>query len=236
MRFPLSLLLLAGACGSSQAAPVLTPESARGPVAGPAGRVLVLSASCGSLEAECRSSWAPAVDAIVQSGLEFHGYRTIDPGTLRKDEPTRTETSTAADERASSSTQNQSTQGGLVLVFPVISSSSTKSSSVSLLETRSKTVVLEGARFEDLRLEDRNALMLLAGADSVLTTRVVVGANYSVWTSAQSVEVVIKLADAKSGEMRWSARCSASSRDFPNVDAALEQAARCAVSAFTAAG
>ena len=62
----------------------------------------------------------------------------------------------------------------------------------------------------------------------------IVGANYSVWTQAQVVEVVIKLAAADSGEMRWSTRCAASSADYASVDAAIEGAARCAANAFTA--
>jgi hypothetical protein len=69
----------------------------------------------------------------------------------------------------------------------------------------------------------------------LLSTYVIVGANYNVWTSAQNVEVVIKLADATNGEMRWSSRCSASSADFPNVEVAIERAARCAASATAGA-
>ena len=63
----------------------------------------------------------------------------------------------------------------------------------------------------------------------MLTTRVVVGANYSNWSSAQVVEVMIKLSDAHDGGMRWSARCAASSADYASADAAIEGAARCAV-------
>ena len=87
-----SLLVLAAACASKQPGAVLAPQAMIGPAAGPPGRVLVLTASCGSLEAQCRDSWAPAVDAIVTGSLDFHGYNTIDPAALRKDERTRHET------------------------------------------------------------------------------------------------------------------------------------------------
>ena len=75
--------------------------------------------------------------------------------------------------------------------------------------------------------------MKLAGAATVATTRVVVGANYSAWSVAQNVEVVVKLAAADTGDMRWASRCMASSVDYPNVEAAIENAARCATSAFS---
>jgi hypothetical protein len=75
--------------------------------------------------------------------------------------------------------------------------------------------------------------MQLAGAATVATIRVVVGANFSAWEVAQNVEVVVKLAAADTGEMRWSTRCMASSVNYPNVEAAIENAARCATSAFT---
>ena len=93
--------------------------------------------------------------------------------------------------------------------------------------------MLEGARFEDLTLEDRERLTALAQAGSILTTRIVVGANYSNWTVAQNVEVMVKLASPTTGAMLWSTRCTASSAQFASVDAAIENAARCAVSAFT---
>jgi hypothetical protein len=67
----------------------------------------------------------------------------------------------------------------------------------------------------------------------VLTTRIVVGASYSVWTKSQVVEVMVKLSDARDGTMRWSARCAASSADYASADAAIEGAARCVVDAIT---
>jgi hypothetical protein len=66
----------------------------------------------------------------------------------------------------------------------------------------------------------------------VATPRVVVGANHGTWKTAQNVEVIVKLAAADTGDMRWSTRCMASSRDYPNVEAAIENAARCAASVF----
>jgi hypothetical protein len=107
-----------------------------------------------------------------------------------------------------------------------------QSSRVTISHSRHRTIILSGANYEDLRLEDKRALMSLAGAGTVATTRVVVGANYGAWTIAQNVEVIVKLAAADTGDMRWSTRCLASSKDYPNVEAAIENAARCAASAF----
>lgn len=234
MRTVTASLLVLAACASKQPGAVLAPQAMIGPAAGPPGRVLVLTASCGGLAAECRDSWAPAVDAIVTGSLDFHGYNTIDPATLRKDERTRHETIETTDDRTESSSSTETAEAGVIGIIPIASLGASASASVTVTRTRHKTVVLEGASFEDLRLEDRTALMAMAGANSVLTTRVIVGANYSAWTEAQVVEVVIKLAAADTGEMRWSTRCAATSAEYASVDAAIEGAARCAAGAFTA--
>jgi hypothetical protein len=206
----------------------LTAQSLRGPAAGPAGRVLAITATCGSLEAECRNT----VDQIVLGGLEFRGYDTIDPQTLRKDERKRDE---KIEEHDSKQTHESSDKGGgiaFIGILPVGGGGGSQSSSVRISSSRHRTVVLQGANYEDLRLEDKQALMKLAGAGTVVTTRVVVGANYGTWSVAQNVEVVVKLAAAETGDMRWASRCMASSVDYPNVEAAIENAARCAASAF----
>jgi len=234
MRPTLVASILLAACGGTTTAPQrpLMAESLRGPAAGPAGKVLVITATCGSLETECRNTWAPAVDQIVLGGLEFRGYDTIDPQTLRKDERKRDE---RIEEHDSKETNNASQVAGgieLVGILPIGAAGGSKSSSVSISSSRHRTIVLQGANYEDLRLEDKQALMKLAGAATVATTRVVVGANYGTWTIAQNVEVVVKLAAAETGDMRWSSRCTASSVDYPNVEAAIENAARCAASAF----
>lgn len=231
--FLLASLLLA-ACGgtTTSAQRPLTAESLRGPAAGPAGRVLAITATCGSLQTQCRDTWAPTVDQIVLGGLEFRGYDTIDPQTLRKDERKRDE---RIEEHDSSHTHEASAQGGgigFIGVLPIGGAGGSQSSSVSISSSRHRTVILQGANYEDLRLEDKQALMKLAGAGTVVTTRVVVGANYGSWTIAQNVEVVVKLAAADTGAMRWSSRCMASSVDYPNVEVAIENAARCAASAF----
>jgi hypothetical protein len=230
---PASIVVVA-ACGGTSAAPLrpLHPEAMHGPVAGPAGRVLVITATCGSLEAECRDTWAPTVDQIVLGALEFRGYDTIDPQTLRKDERKREERI----EEHNSSASNQSSESGgglgLIGVLPIAGAGGSSSSTITISQSRHRTIILSGANYEDLRLEDKKALMSLAGAGTVATTRVVVGANYGTWKVAQNVEVIVKLAAADTGEMRWSTRCMASSTDYPNVEAAIENAARCAASVF----
>ena len=231
--FCLPLVFSAAACGASQQAPPATAEIALGSANGPPGGVLVMSAHCAGMERRCPSSWAPAVDAIVTSGLAFHGYRTIDPAGLRKDAGTRTEKTVDTDTKTETSHHDEENSVGAVAIIPIASFTTSQGRTVRLTQSHEKTVVLEGATFDDLTPQDRQALMKLAGAHSVLTTQVIVGANWSVWTMAQSVQVVIKLSDAESGAMRWSSRCSASSDKYPSVDAAIEAAAHCTVDAVT---
>jgi hypothetical protein len=227
--------ILFAACGGTTPAPQrpLTAESLHGPATGPAGRVLVITATCGSLETECRNTWAPTVDQIVLGGLEFRGYDTIDPQMLRKDERKRDEKIEEFDSKQTHEASDKGGGIGFIGVLPIGGAGGSQSASVSILSSRHRTVVLQGANYEDLRLEDKQALMKLVGAGTVATTRVVVGANYGTWSVAQNVEVVVKLAAADTGDMRWASRCTASSVDYPNVEAAIENAARCAASAFS---
>ena len=235
MRASLLCSLLLIACGGPTATTqkVLHPEVMRGPAAGPSGKVLVITATCGALETECRNTWAPTVDQIVLGGLEFRGYSTIDPQSLRKDERKRHEHIEEHDSKTQH--QDSSTGGGAALigVLPFIGGGGSWNTSLTIHSSRHKTVILDGANFDDLRLEDKQALMQMAGASTVATIRVVVGANYGTWSAAQNVEVIVKLAAAETGDMRWASRCIASSQDYPNVENAIENAARCAASAFS---
>lgn len=224
--------VLLAACASSSS-PVLHPQAMRGEVTNPPGKVLVMAATCGSVEHECRDTWAPAVDGLVMSGLEFHGYATIDPASLRKDARSRTETTVSGETARVSDSTTHDTSADLVFVIPVIGASTTTSHSVQVVNSHQKTVVLEGSSFEDLTLADRQQLTDAAQAGSVLTTRIIVGANYGNWNIAQNVEVMIKLASPTTGKMLWSTRCEASSEQFASIDQAIENAARCAVGAFT---
>ena len=203
-------------------------ERAVGPAQGPPGRVLVVSATCGNLDEACRNQWAPSVDQIVISALEFRGYSTIDPTTLRKDPATRTETTATGGERVDTRTDDRGVSGGLVGPIPLVIASARKGHTVTVTESQHRTVIVEGATYDELPIEDRRALLELAGAGSVLTTRVIVGASYGTWTTRQDVEVLVKLSDARDGTMRWSARCRAESHDHASANEAIEAAARCA--------
>ena len=229
------LTVMVAACGGATATSgrPLTAEVLQGPAAGPSGKVLVVTATCGSLEAECRDTWAPTVDQIVLGGLEFRGYDTINPESLRKDERKRDEKIEEHDERVEHSSSEAGGGIGFIGILPIGGGGAAQRASLTIRKSRHKTIILQGANYDDLRLEDKQQLMQLAGANTVVTTRVVVGANYSVWTTAQMVEVIVKLAAADTGAMRWSTRCSASSSDYPTVEAAIENAARCAASAFS---
>lgn len=219
---------------TSSCATVPPPPMARGvqtvtgPAQGPPGKVLVMAAKCGALDASCQLHWTDAVDAIVVGAMEFRGYAMIDPASLRKDEATRTEQTDEHESRIDSAGSGTSSRSGIVGIIPIISEGSSSSSSYELRQSRGKTVVLNGATSAELKYEDRVALMARAGAQSVLHTTLVVGADYGVWRSKHVVEVTVKLSDALDGTMRWSARCSASSADHRTVQAAIESAARCA--------
>ena len=228
-----ALLIVLAACGGAQH-PRLAAQTAVGPANAPPGGVLVMSSQCAGMQASCPHTWAPTVDAIVTSGLSFHGYTTLDPSKLRKDEAQRTETTVDKESHSTTSYHDTTKEAGVVGIIPFATYTTSKGTTVTMSQSTEKTVVLVGATLEDLTLPDRKALMDLAGARSFLTTQIIVGANWSVWTTAQSVEVMIKLSDAGDGTMRWSARCAASSGDFPSAAAAIEAAAHCVVDAMTA--
>ena len=133
--------ILFAACGGTTPAQQrsLMGEGMRGPAAGPAGRVLVITATCGSLETECRNTWAPAVDQIVLGGLEFRGYDTIDPQTLRKDERQRDE---RIEEHDSKQTNEASSKGGglaFIGLLPIGGGGGSQSSSLSISSSRHRT-------------------------------------------------------------------------------------------------
>lgn len=226
-------LAAATGCGGAQH-PKLGAEVALGAANGPPGGVLVFSSGCAGMNARCPNSWSPAVDAIITSGLAFRGYNTIDPAKLRKDEGTRQETTIDKDSTTTVESDSKVTNVGAVAIIPVATFTSSSGKTVTINQSREKTVVLTGSTFEDLPVPDRQKLLAQVGAQSLLTTQIIVGANWSMWTTAQSVEVMVKLSDAADGSMRWSARCSASSGDFPSAEAAIEAAAHCAVEAITA--
>lgn len=233
MKLLVASLFLTACVTSQQAAQPLNAETMRGPAAGPAGRVLVITATCGSLERECSHTWAPTVDQIILGALEFRGYDTIDPSTLRKDERKRKEHIEEHDSRDEHEDHSSGGGIGFIGLIPIGGGGASSNSSVTVSHSVHKTIILEGANFEDLRLEDKKVLMQMAGAQTVATIRVVVGANYGTWTRAQNVEVIVKLAEAETGTMRWSTRCTASSTEYSTVELAIENAARCAASAFT---
>jgi len=132
-----------------------------------------------------------------------------------------------------SDSSSTTTTGELVFVIPLVGTTTSNTHSVKVVNSHQKTILLDGARFEDLTLADRQQLTDAAKAGSVLTTRITVGANYSNWWVAQNVEVMLKLASPTTGKMLWSTRCEASSEQFASVDQAVENAARCAVGALT---
>jgi len=208
--------------------PALFPQVQSGPAASVhPNRVLVLQASCGSIEYHCPAEFAKTVDTIVRSGLEFAGYAVVDSESLRKDTRQRHEEHTTADAASSSQTHVDDEHD----LNPFDNHTTTTSSSTS--HSNSSLVVLDGAGFEDLSVDDRHETLGKSGADAVASVRIVIGGQMGAWTPNQNVEVMVKLGVNQGDSMAWASRCSASSNDFSTVTAALENAARCAMHGAT---
>ncbi len=216
-----------GACVASAPPTHLAPQVQLGPGQRTRPqRVLVLAASCGSVDYRCPREYGDTVDGIVRGGMEFAGYALVDTADLRN--VTRQRHETHETERTTSASRTDTTTER-PLDFDDHSTTVARSES----ETTHSVVDLDGPAFEDLTVAERRDLLREAGADAVLVVRVVVGATTGVWTPDQNVEVLIKLGVDDGGTMAWASRCMASSEQFSNVRSALENAARCAVSGAT---
>jgi hypothetical protein len=219
----LILLVAASACATSRPPPALQPQVQMGPgVRTQARRVLVLSASCGSMEFRCPREYIETVDGIVRSQMDFAGYALVDPETLRNRTRERHETHEETTEHTASHSVSEHKPNFAPDTTDVHTSE-------SVTETEHHVTQLDGPGFSDLTVSERKDILADAGADSVLVVRVVVGAEHGTWSSNQHAEVMIKLGVDAGDTMAWASRCVASSRDFASVSAALESAARCAV-------
>ena len=217
-----ALLVTLAACGSGTQVQ-LRPQVQLGPASHEqANKVLALSATCGSVEFECPEEYVAVVDGIVRSTMDFAGYTLVEPRTLRAETRDRQETheKEVVESESASTTKVDRTLDFDDNIDSRHSSRTTRTHSVT---------VLSGSNFEDLDVATRKQVLADAGADSVLTVRIVVGAEVGVWAPNQNVEVMVKLGVEGGDSMAWASRCIASSNDFSTVNAALENAARCAV-------
>ena len=221
-RIVIPTVLLA-ACVARTPAPAI-PEVQAGPSkAARPGRILVLTPTCGGLEAKCPRNYINTVDNTVRASLEFKGLAVVDPEHMRLETRQRHKTREVAE--ASSHEDSKTNRGSLGLDGSVRESRNMNSSS------EKTTIVLDGPGFDDLTPAERDQVFDQAGADSIVVTRVIVGAQRG-WNPNmpnQTVEVMVRLAVDHGDTMAWASRCSASSNDYATVSAALEQAARCAV-------
>lgn len=225
----LVIALAASACAGSRPPPVLRPQVQIGPGARVATRrVLVLSASCGSMEFRCPREYIDTVDGIVRSQMDFAGYALVDPETLRNRTRERHETHDEGTVRTASSSKTEDKPNWAP-------DRTTIHSAQSVTETEQHHTELDGPGFQDLTVSERREVLAEAGADGVLVVRVVVGAENGVWAPDQHAEVMLKLAVDSGDTMAWASRCMASSNDFASVSAALESATRCAVQGAPAA-
>jgi hypothetical protein len=221
------LAITIGACAHEQPV-VLVPDVQRGPASGvPAGRVLALRASCGSVEYRCPREFGQTVDSIVRGGLEFAGYSVVDDDSLRNQTRQRHEEHVATSSDSSSRVQTDTRLDPI----PVGNHVTTEGAHRTHGET--DTIVLDGAIFEDLSVDERHEVLAKSGADSVVSVRIVVGGQAGIWLPNQSVEVMVKLGTKQGDAMAWASRCTASSNTFSTVTLALEHAARCAMQGAT---
>ena len=217
------LLAALAACGPNRPPPVLVPDVQPGPAAGvKPNRVLVLAATCGSVEYHCPAEFTQTVDSIVRGGLEFAGYAVVDSDSLRKD--TRQRHEEHDDVSTDSRTRTHSDQDTDYSPFDTHSDTTVDSQS----HMHKDHVELDGPGFDDLSIDERHEVLGKSGADAVASVRIVVGGRTGVWEPNQNVEVQIKLGVNQGDTMAWASRCTASSNDFTTVTAALENAARCA--------
>jgi hypothetical protein len=184
-------------------------------------RILALSASCGAAERSCPRQHIELVDSIVRAELDFAGLTIVEPERLRAEARERQEThETERQTHASTTVVNEDPDIGF--------GRTTTIENTSASERETVTIVLDGSAFEDLTIPEQRAVLAQAGTDSVVTVRIVVGAQ-GAWTRNQEVEVMVKLRVDHGKTMAWASRCAASSNDFAAVSGALEHATRCAV-------
>lgn len=224
----LSLFTIAATGCMATTAPVLRPESNMGPGAAVRPtKTLALAATCGSAEFECPDSYIDTVDGIVRSSLEFKGYALVLPEQLNAQNLDRQATT---DKSLVTTTQESHTDTrGLIFHREAVDSNSTTTTAA-----KSSHIVITGSTFADLSVTDRAMVMQQAGADSLVVTRIVVGAMSGVWTPSQNVEVMAQLSVDGGNTVAWAVRCTAPSGAYGTAVAALEGATRCAMSALQA--
>lgn len=214
--------LVACSCGGGQKV-VLEPQVHLGPAQNVRPkRILALSASCGSVEFSCPHRYIETVDGIVRSSLDFTGFTVVDPETLRAETRQRHVTKESENTAKTSKTTIHEDR-------PLAFDRNATITNETVSHRDKTTTVLDGPGFEDLTVAERRAVVSEAKADAVLITRIVVGAQHGVWSPDQEVEVLVKLQVDSGDTMAWASRCVASSNDFATIDAALENATRCAV-------
>lgn len=224
----LGMFTIAATSCMATSAPVLRPEANMGPGASVRPtKTLAMSASCGSAEFECPDSYVDTVNGIVRSSLEFKGYSLVLPEQLNAQNLDRQATT---DRSLTTTTQaSHADTRGLIFHREAIDTSSSTTT-----EVQASHIVVTGSTFADLSVADRAMVMQQAGADSVVVTRVVVGAMTGVWSPSQNVEVMAQLTVDGGNTVAWAVRCTAPSGAFGTATAALEGAARCAMSALQA--
>ncbi len=219
---------VAGACAAAPPRP-LVAEVQRGPATGARpNRVLVLRASCGSVEYHCPADFAHTVDGIVRGGLEFAGYNVVDSESLRLETRQRHE----EQHSTTTTTENHNTTHYHRDILPI----------GSRIDSDGKTTTETDQRRHDprrFRVRGSHGRSEARGprtrrSDAIVSVRIVIGGTTGMWRPNQNVEVM-------SQARRRRGRCDVMGdpllgelERLPTVTAALENAARCTIHAHLA--
>jgi hypothetical protein len=205
--------------------PVLVPEIHGGPgAAARPEKILVLGASCGSLEYHCPTELTTAADAIVRGGFEFAGFAVVDSDQLRATNRARHEEHRDEEQTTHSLSHTDDEHDLSPFDRHVTSTTSTTA------RDHSDLVVLDGPSFEDLSVEERRALFARSGADAVAKVRVVIGGTHgTMWSPEQPIETIVTLWVDRGETMAWAARCTTTAGRFQTITSALEHVTRCAI-------
>ncbi|MBK7539855.1 MAG: hypothetical protein IPI49_31780 [Myxococcales bacterium] len=207
--------------------PALVAQVQPGPAAGaPAGKVFLLTPTCGSVEFRCPKEYVGLVDNIVRASLEFSGLAVVTPENLRNQTRTR-------NEQIETNTTSAASRSSTTVERPLDFDDKVHTESESKSFSERSVVTLDGPGFEDLSVTERQEVLAKAGASSVATVRIVVGAAQN-WGASQNVEVMVRLGVNHGETMVWASRCTAGASAYASVNEALEHAARCAVHGATA--
>lgn len=213
MSRAITVLVLGAIGGLGGGCAELAPPQRRvkvGPAAArPVKRVVVIPATCGSLQLvavpqpEGPATWAPApcpeaalagVDQVVRSSLDFAGLAVIDSERVN----------------AVTASRHEVVRGGQG-------------------QEHERTIDTVGVTFEDVTPPEQAAILRELGADAVVNTRIWFGAGIGA-SDLTRLTVQVRMVAAVDRALVWARRCELEIA-LTGAPAAMTRAARCAIEA-----